>query len=46
MLTVDPTKRPSCEELLTSNKIVEQLNQLSAFDNNVVNAIKEFYDMS
>jgi NIMA (never in mitosis gene a)-related kinase 1/4/5 len=43
MLMSDPNKRPTCEELLSSAIIVNQVTQLSKFDNNIVNAVSEFY---
>lgn len=46
MLTVNPQGRPDCEQLLTSRRVVDQVNQLMAFDLNVVNAIGKFYEMS
>lgn len=39
----DPNKRPTCEELLQSSIIVNQVTQLSKFDNNIVEAVSDFY---
>jgi len=46
MLRSNPSARPTCEQLLTSRIVVNQVTQLSALDSNIVNAINDFYEMS
>jgi hypothetical protein len=46
MLKPNPSSRPSCEQLLTSRIVVQQVSRLSMLDRNIVNAISNFYEMS
>lgn len=46
MLRANPASRPTCEQLLTSRIIVQQVTQLSMLDRNIANAISDFYEMS
>ena len=46
MLKPNPQSRPSCEQLLTSRIVVQQVSRLSMLDRNIVNAISNFYEMS
>ena len=46
MLKANPAQRPTCEQLLTSKLIVDQVAKLSALDRNIVNAVSSFYEQS
>lgn len=46
MMTVDPCKRPTCEELLVSPPMMSKIRELSERDKNVVQAMQGFFDLS